>query len=137
MKTFKDYVENYTQHLSEEVNTNNLEDVNFKNLEKSIGDYISKKIDKKATFKAAIVKGRRQNNIEIESEGNLATNMNPRMFKTLRIEGMAIPRPEASGEFWLNLRYYYEFIDGGSNGCSIADVTFNMAGEILTESSKF
>lgn len=69
------------------------------------------------------------------TSNDLAPVMKPKMFKTLKILGSALKPRMIDGQmcYWVDLRYRYEHLDSGSNGCAIADVLIGVDGNIINK----
>ena len=67
---------------------------------------------------------------------NLTKDMKPIMFKALRVINWG-GEINKTGEIWLNIKYEYDHIEGGSNGCDIAQIWVDTKGEITRKNSKF
>ena len=99
-----------------------------KNLEKEITRLIG--IPVKFTYKIE-----RDRFVKFSSQ-DLAGPMKPRMFKKLNVVNWG-GEINKDGHIWLNIKYEYEHIEGGSNGCDIAQIWIDKTGNVIEKRTKF
>lgn len=117
-------------------------DIDLVQASKNVNDYVKSLINHGSFLNSdpeiKLVSATRRNSeayIAIKSK-DLAIGMVPRVFKTLVIDefGSSATSETEGGTknlWWLNIHYSYTHFTGGSNGCEIANVYLNTAGDIV------